>query len=1105
MQCPNCHSDTPDSSKFCISCGAALPARCPSCGSANPASATFCFECGHKLAEAPTKPATTSTPPPSRTEAERRQLTVMFVDLVGSTALSARLDPEDLREIIGAYHRCCAEQITKAGGFVAQYLGDGVLAYFGFPEAHEDDAERAVRTGLTLVDAVSQLRAERDTALQARIGVATGLVVVGDLIGGDARERGVVGETPNLAARLQAIAEPGQVVISHSTRRLAGGLFEYRDLGRVALKGLTDPVQAWQVIGASTVESRFEAQHEASLTPLVGRDEELELLLRRWQGAKSGEGQVVLLSGEPGIGKSRLTVALEERLQDEAHTRVRYFCSPHHTDSAFYPVISQLERAAEVERHDTSEGRLGKLVGLFDRSSTDQNDIQLLTELLSVPTDRYAPLNWTPQRRKEKTLEALLRQLEVLSRRRAVFVVYEDVHWIDPSTHELLDMTVQRVARLPVLLVITYRPEFQSQWTGQPHVSALALNRLDRCESVVLVQRVAGDNSLSNDIAVKILERSDGIPLFVEELTKAVVEAAARDQGEEGTVLMAPPSAPSVPLTLHASLTARLDRLGPSAKEIAQIGAAVGREFSYELLALVAERQETDLRAAIHRLTNSGLVVQRGAPPQAMFLFKHALVQDVAYTSLLKGSRRQLHARIADTLEHHFSSVADTEPQLIARHLTEAGFVERAMPYWLKAGEQAWRRSAYQEATAHLDKGLAALRDAAPSPTRDVDEIRLQNTKAMVLHTAEGPTPNVERAYARALSLCGAAHQTHEQFRARFGLWFYHIQRMNLGAMTEFSDQMLASITKDTEPDLILQAHHAAWTGGWITGHLQAAREHGLIGARLYHPVQHERLTSYFGGHNVGACCRFRLGLTLWLLGFPNQATIWMSDAVNLAAELKHPFTSALTYFFASALHQLRRETSETARQASLTIKISADQGIPVFLARGSLMEGWAQMGTNAAGALDQIRRGMQGTRAVGAEFLRPYFLGLLAEACLNCGDIADGLTAVGDALSLAENTGESWYRPELHRLRGALLARQGGGATAEAEAAFFRAISAARGQSGRAFELRASTSLARLWRDRGKRTEARDLLAPIYGWFTEGFDTPDLKEAKALLDELAA
>jgi class 3 adenylate cyclase len=595
--------------------------------------------------------AATSLAVPTSSSAERRQLTVMFCDLVDSTALSSRLDPEDMREIIGSYHRCCAEQITKAGGFVAKYMGDGVLAYFGYPQAHEDDAERGVHAGLALIETIPTLPAGPDAKLQVRIGIATGLVVVGDLIGeGAAQEQGVVGDTPNVAARLQALAEPGQVVISQGTRRLTGGLFAYRDLGRVTLKGLPDRVQAWHVVGASAVQSRFEAQHETSLTPLVGRGEEMELLLRRWRQAASGEGRVVLLSGEPGIGKSRLTVALEERLQGEPHALLRNFCSSHHIDSPLYPTIMQLEGLARIERTDTAQAKLEKLVTLLDVPPEHESDVQLLAELLSIPTTgRFAPLDVSLQRKKEKMFEALLRQLERLSRQRPVLAIFEDVHWIDPSSRELLDMTVERVAWLPVLLIVTFRPEFQPPWVGPAHVSALSLSRLSRRDGAALTALVASDNTLSNDITAEIVERTDGIPLFVEELTKAVLEAGSHEDRRQ-TIATTPPSALDVPATLQASLIARIDRLGPLAKEVVQVGAVVGREFSYGLLAPVAQKSSDDLQSALGRLSDAGLVFCRGTPPQATFLFKHALVRDAAYGTLLRSQRQLLHARIVNSL-----------------------------------------------------------------------------------------------------------------------------------------------------------------------------------------------------------------------------------------------------------------------------------------------------------------------------------------------------------------------------------------------------------------------------------------------------------------------
>jgi class 3 adenylate cyclase len=671
---------------------------------------------------------------PAQVDAERRQLTVMFCDLVGSTALSTRHDPEDLRKLIGAYHRCIADTVARLAGFVAKYMGDGVLVYFGYPQAHEDDAERAVRAGLAVIEAVGGLPARED--LRVRLGIATGLAVVGDLIGsGAAQERGVVGETPNLAARLQGLAAPNALVIGEATRRQIGGLFDLEDLGPQQLAGFGEPQPAWRVIGESGMLSRFEALRSGT-TPLVGRDEEIELLIRRWQQARTGEGRVVLVSGEPGIGKSRLTAALSEQIGSEPHTRLRYFCSPYHQDSAFYPFIAQLERAAGFARDDMVEAKLGKLRALLAPGTRDDEDLALLSELLSLPSSA-ADLNLSPQRKREKLFEALLGQLEAEARRRPVLMVFEDAHWIDPTSRELLDLTVDRVRHLPVLLGITFRPEFRPPWGGRAHVTSLALNRLGEREGEALVQKLAGNAALTAEIVAEIVERTDGVPLFVEELTKAVLESAAQEDRVAAVLGAASLAALSVPATLHASLMARLDRLGPATKEIAQIGAVLGREFAYELIEPVAQRPEKDLQAALDHLSEAGLLFCRGTVPHASYLFKHALVQDAAYSTLLRERRQELHARLAAALDQHFADLVERQPELLAHHLTAAGNTERAVDQWLKAGQHAAVRLAYVEAIAHLEQGLDLLHSLPGSPVRNGREIELQLALGLCLHTAK--------------------------------------------------------------------------------------------------------------------------------------------------------------------------------------------------------------------------------------------------------------------------------------------------------------------------------------------------------------------------------
>ena len=642
--------------------------------------------------------------------AERRQLTVMFCDLVGSTALSARLDPEDMREVIAAYQRCVSETVRRFGGFVAKYMGDGVLAYFGYPQAHEHDAEQAVRAGLAVVEAAPRLQTAAGAPLHVRVGLATGIVVVGDLLGsGEAQERGVFGGTPHLAARLQVIAQPDSVVIAEGTRKLVGDLFEIVDLGPQKLKGVAGTTLAFGALRESSQANRFEALHPDGLAALVGREAECELLLRRWAKAKGGEGQVALISGEAGIGKSRLTAEFLERLPGEPHTRLRYFCSPQHTDSALYPIIGHIERAANFAREDDAKTRLDKLGGVLSRSSMSDEDAALLAEMLSLPNDgRFPALDLAPHQRRQRTLAALARRIEGIARETPVLMVYEDVHWADPSSLEAIGLLVDKIEALRLLLFVTFRPEFVPPWAGRPHVTALTINRLAPREVIALIDRVAGGKPLAANIRQDIIERADGIPLFVEEMTKAVLEA----DGESAAARMvaaAPSPVLAVPASLHASLMARLDRLGP-AKGVAQIGAAIGREFSHALLASVTHETEPELAASLDRLLQSGLLSREGTPPHAMYLFKHALVQDAAYGTLLREPRRALHARIADAIEERFPEVAESQPETLARHCTEAGLIEKAATLWGKAGQRSLRSAAFPEAEATADTGARSDR-----------------------------------------------------------------------------------------------------------------------------------------------------------------------------------------------------------------------------------------------------------------------------------------------------------------------------------------------------------------------------------------------------------
>ncbi len=1031
-------------------------------------------------------------------DAERRQLTVMFCDLVGSTALSTRHDPEDLRELIGDYHRAVAETVGRFDGFVAKYMGDGVLIYFGYPQAHEDDAERAVRAGLAVIEAVGRLPARQH--LSVRLGIATGLAVVGDLIGeGAAQERGVVGETPNLAARLQALAAPNTLIIAEATRRQVGGLFDLEDLGPQALAGFAEPQRAWRVMGESGVLSRFEALRSAE-TPLVGREEEIELLTRRWQQAKSGEGRVVLISGEPGIGKSRLTAALSEHIESEPHIRLRYFCSPYHQDSALYPFIAQLERAAGFARDDTVEEKLAKLRALLAPGMRDDDDITLLSELLSLPSSA-ANLNLSPQRKREKLFEAFLNQLDAEARSRPVLMAFEDAHWIDPTSRELLDLTVDRVRHLPVLLAITFRPEFQAPWGGRSHVASLALNRLGERDGEALVQKLAGNAALTADIVAEIVERTDGVPLFVEELTKAVLESAAQGDRVAGVLATTSLAAQSVPATLHASLMARLDRLGPAAKEVAQIGAVLGREFAYELIEPVAQRPERELQVAFDQLGDAGLLFCRGTAPHSSYLFKHALVQDAAYSTLLRGRRQELHARVAAALEQHFSDLVERQPELLAHHLTAAGDTERAVDQWLTAGRHAAARLAYLEAIAHLERSLGMLHSLPESRVRNGREIELQLALGLCLFTVKGAVA-ARLPYTRAHELAESSGEPQQQFEALYGVWHTNALSGRIAAAGPLSERLLRMAEREGDDGLRLQARHSGWATWYWAGDPARAREHADAGRLLYDPKKHASHRFVYSAHDPGVCAGFMGALAEWLIGYPETALASIADSLALAERIAHPFTLSVALTHSSVLYLNRGEPERALRHLDAAEMLAAEQRLSLVCEPG-MLRGAALVGQGAVDdAIARIREGVTAWTQLGRTIYLPYGLAFLAEGLARQGDRAAALAALREGLQIADATGEHNWDAELHRLTGTVLLAESN--LDEGQACLQQAIRIAQAQHAKSLELRAARDLARLWGEQGRRAEARDLLAPVYGWFTEGFDTADLKEAKTLLDQLA-
>jgi predicted ATPase/class 3 adenylate cyclase len=1110
MECLSCGAGVVDGKRFCSDCGAAIPILCRACGSVNRPGARFCGDCGASFivgapgAVRPGRPGTLTSTPAAR-EAERRQLTVMFCDLVGSAALAGRLDPEDMREVIRAYRACCVERIARFDGHVAQYLGDGLLVYFGYPQAHEDNAERAVRAGLAIVEEVGRLKPLSERSLQVRVGIATGLVVVGDLVGnGATREEAAVGETPNLAARLQALAEPDTVVIAVSTRRLIGDLFECADHGVHHVKGFAEPVQVWRVVAEIPAESRFEAQHTAGLTPLVGRDREIALLVDCWLQAKAGEGQVVLLSGEPGIGKSRILRALRDRLGDEPHIRLRYTCSPYHQTSALYPFIEQLERAAGITRDDAPDQKLDKLEFLLGQGAANvERSTPLIATLLSIPTgDRYPPLAISPQRQKEKTLEALAGQLEGLAARQPVLMLFEDAHWIDPTSLEFLDRSIERTQELPVLFVITFRPEFTPLWTRHAHVTALTLSRLNRRQIVAMVERVAGSKPLPQPLLEQIAARTDGVPLFVEELTKAVLESGlVKDKGDH-YALTGPLPPLAIPATLQDSLMARLDRLAP-AKEVAQIGAALGREFSHELLVAVAPLPGNALEDALAELVRTELVFRRGVPPEATYSFKHALVQDAAYGTLLRSRRRQLHARIVQVLEERFPETLKTQPDLLAHHCTEAGFAAKAIDYWCRAALQAAARSAISEAVAQLTNGFNLL-PGLPDEERSRRELGLQMALGKAITGAKGfAAPEGGHAYVRARALCAQLGEIAQLLPILYGLTLFHLYRGEMREAHDVARELLHLAEREGGSSARFYANRAMGVSSFPSGLFAAARMHMEQALILYDPVEHRDLAVLYAFDPHVVCLDY-LSRALLPLGYPAEALARHGEALAEAQQLGHLTTLAFTLFFGCTLHQILHDRPRVGELAAVLVQLAKEQAFPIWLAGGLIMQGWVL--TDAAQVkvgIMQMQQALDAWRATGAEFMVPYFLALLAEAHAQVGQAREGLGLVTQALQRVERSGERWFEAELHRLRGELLLTRPERDEVQAEGAFLRAVEVARTQEARLWELRAATSLCRLWLDGSKQSEGRALLAPIYDEFTEGFGTTDLLNAKTLLDGL--
>ncbi len=1047
---------------------------------------------------------------PRPAEAERRQLTVLFCDLVDSTALASQLDPEDWREVVRAYQETCAKVIARYEGHIAQYLGDGLLVYFGYPQAHEDDAQRAVRAGLEMVEAMRTLntRLARDKAVRlgVRLGIHTGLVVVGEIGGGDRQEQLALGDTPNVAARLQGLATPNSVLISAATHRLVQGYFTVEPLGPQTLKGVAAPVQVYRILGASAAQSRLEVAAPTGLTPLVGRDSEVVLLLERWAHSQEGAGQVVLLHGEAGIGKSRLVEVLHERVISAGATRMVFRCSPYHQNSALYPVIDHLQRFLQWQRDDTPGAKFETLERMLQTSRVPLEDVvPLFAALLSVPMpERYPPLQLTPQRQRQKTQEAIVAWVLEEAERQPVLAVWEDLHWADPSTLDVLSLLLDQVSTARMLTLLTCRPEFRPPWVTHAPVTQVTLTRLGRAQVEAMLPSLTGRKALPPEIVEQVIAKTDGVPLFVEELVKMIMESGLVREQADRYALTGPLPPLAIPSTLHDSLMARLDRLA-TARALVQLGAVLGREFPYDLLQAVAPMEEIALQEGLAQLVAAQLVYQRGLPPRSRYSFKHALIQDAAYQSLLRSTRQRYHQRIAHVLAERFPETAATQPELLAYHYTEAGLAEQAMPYWQRAGQRAIEHSAYREAVAHLTQGLEVLTTLPDTPERAQHELDLQITLGPALMVTKGFTdPEVERLYTRAHTLCQQLGESPQLFPALWGLWRFYVGRGELQSARELGEQLLVLAECGQDPMLLVQACHALGPTLFWLGELVPAQARFAQAIAHYAPQLH-RASVRYGGHDPGTCCQSYAAWSLCVRGYPDQALHQQQEALRLAQELAHPYTLICALDWGAWLHQFRREGQVTQAQAETAMPMSSEHGFVEWFAHEQILRGWAlaAQGQGEAG-IAQMRAGLATWEAMGNKLYRPYQLLQLAEVHGTVGQAEEGLRVLAEARAAIPHREGRFYEAELWRLEGELRLALSPEPHPEAATWFHQALAVARRQQAKSLELRAAMSLARLWQQQGKRQDAHDLLAPIYGWFTEGFDTADLQEAKALLDELA-
>ncbi len=1102
MQCEKCGFDNPPGMRYCGQCASPLQRICPACQFANPPLFKFCGQCGAALqAEAPSPVAAEE---PQRQEAERRQLSVLFCDMVGSSALSERIDPEELRDIMRGYRNTCNDVVERFGGHVAQYLGDGILVYFGYPQAHEDDARRATQAALEIASQVPlqayPVHNGGDEHLSVRIGVHTGLVVIGEMGDGDKRTM-ALGETPNIAARVQGLSTPNSVVVSEATWRLIADDFDVEPLGRHQLKGFTHPMDLYRILGEHSLEQRLRPGPSVHNEPLVGRDQETALVMERLDQARKGVGQVVLLGGEAGLGKTRMVQMVYERLEDEPCFIMECGGSPYYQNSFLHPIIDVVQRTLGLQRMDDPALRLARLEEAIATLGLDiSQTLPAMAELLAIPLPGYGPqaLGATPQQRKRRVLETVVTVLQTLAEQRLVVLVVEDLHWVDASTLELLGLLVERPGLTNIFALFTFRNEFAPPWKSHANLTLVTLNRLTRQQSGHLVRQLAKGKTLPMDVFAEIQRKADGVPYFIEELTHMVLASDMLEEKANHFELRRSLAELAIPSTLQDSLMSRLDALGED-KELAQLSATLGREFAHELLSAVADRDENSLQRGLNHLINAELFLQRGRAPNAYYSFRHALLREAAYQSLLRRTRQQYHRRIAGRLKEHFPQIIETNPELLAHHCAEAGEDQEAVDLWLTAGELAVQHSANQEAVSHLQNGLTVLQRLPDSPARKGRELALQTTLGLAQMMGRGyAADEVEKAYARAHELCNDIQDVATRFPVLCGLWEYYIVRADLATAETLALELQALGQSSARQDVQREAQRTLGSTRFWQGRLSEAL------ALLLPSAQPD------GGTNdeahLGHCQDVRVaslanaGCIHWLQGRPEQALALCRRALELAKTLAHPFSQAYALQFLAVLHQLRGETDEARRRAEAQIALGETYGFAFWSATGRMLRAWATAGDDAAAACEAFRQALLGYEASGSRLVHSYFLCLLADLQYRSGEIDSARATIEQALSEGKKTEEGFFLAELLRLRARFDATQEQPNTAALESALLAALQQAREQEAHGLALRSAIDLASCWQRQGRTQEAEALLTESLGHIEGGGQTGDVRRAHTLM-----